>query len=184
MSQAWKKLNLDGGGLQSMNARLTQQMKRPRIAYPLCALFPLGLHRFYLQEPVGGWAYVVLTLVAVTLAIGLDPLWALAPLALQLALLVHDLFWIDRRVVAYNKALRTQLFLRPGMSPSKDYRGRYTDDADLDDYLREKESERAGHQPLDTGSGERSDAPARHIPSFSEQEAMLRELSRSRRSKQ
>ncbi len=184
MSKAWTQLNLDGGGLQSMNARLTQQMKRPRIAYLLCLGFPLGLHRFYLDEPVGGWGFVVLSLVALVLSVAVGPTWALAPGILQLAWWVFDLFWIDRRVVTYNKALRKRHFLRPGVSPPEHYKGRYTDETDLDDYLREKESERAGHPPVTPEADDRHQAPDRHVPSFSEQEAMLRELSRIRRSKE
>lgn len=184
MSEAWKQLNLEGGGLQSMNARLTQQMRRHRVAYPLCLLFPLGLHRYYLHEPIGGSVFLALSLLAIALALGPGPTWALWPLGLQLALLTYDLFWIDRRIVAYNKALRKRHFLRPGTTPPAHYKGRYTDDTDLDDYLREKESERAGHQPIETGDDNPDDSTTRHTPSFSEQEAMLRELARARRPKQ
>lgn len=184
MRQAWQELNLHGGGLQSMNARLTRQMKRRRIAYPLCGLFPLGLHRFYLDEPIGGSAYVLLSLAGLGLGIGLGAAWALGSLAIQLGWLMFDLVWIDRRVVTYNKDLRKRHFLQPGASPPEHYKGRYLDETDFDDYLREKESERAGHQPSRGEGAEQSATESRHIPSFAEQEAMLRELSRRRRSKQ
>jgi TM2 domain-containing membrane protein YozV len=40
---------------------LAREMKRRPVAYALLALFPLGLHRFYLAERVGGLAYLGLT---------------------------------------------------------------------------------------------------------------------------
>ena len=184
MGKAWQKLNLDGGGLQAVNALLAQQMRsRPR-AYAAWILFPLGLHRFYLAEPRGGWAFVALSLfVAATLWLA-PAWWWLLPLAVLLGLAIHDLFWIDRRVVSLNKELRMQLFLRKGKTPPRDYRGRYPDEPDagsvtrdLDAYQALKEQERAGHAPVET----RPDAPARkRQPSFNEQEAMLRELAKRR----
>lgn len=71
-------------------------------------------------------------------------------------------------------------FMRSGSKPPRNYRGRYTDETDLEGYLQEKEQERAGHQPVDFESlaefGQKQ-----HIPSLNEQEAMLRELSRQRK---
>ncbi|MFN2350076.1 MAG: TM2 domain-containing protein, partial [Thioalkalivibrio sp.] len=46
----------------------------------------------------------------------------------------------------------------------------------LDDYVRIKESERAGHQPV---GGSVNDAGKPRVPSFNEQETMLRELART-----
>jgi TM2 domain-containing membrane protein YozV len=176
MSQAWKKLDLGGSGLQSMNASLTRQMRRRGPAYVLAALFPLGLHRFYLKEPVGGIAYIASGVLAAGLWLGGLGLWALVPLGAALAALVFDLaVWIESRVVAYNKALRMQQFLRPGATPPKDYRGRYTDETELDDYIKTKERERAGHSSATSGTD--TDQQKR-APSFAEQEAMLRALSR------
>lgn len=184
MAKAWQKLNLEGAGLQAMNAVLAQQMRSRSRAYFAWILFPLGLHRFYLSEPRGGWAFVTLSLlVALTAWLALA-WWWLLPLALLLGLAIHDLFWIDRRVVSLNKELRMQLFLRKGSRPPTDYRGRYTDESDaetvtrdLDAYQALKEKERAGHAST-TG---RTDAPTRkRQPSFNEQEAMLRELAKRR----
>ena len=184
MGKAWQKLNLEGGGLQAVNALLAQQMRsRPR-AYLAWVLFPLGLHRFYLAERRGGWAFVALSLLVALTAWLAPAWWWLLPLAPLLGLAIHDLFWIDRRVVSLNKELRMQLFLRKGSRPPKDYRGRYTDETDaesvtrdLDSYQAIKERERAGHVPGQPGQ----DAPARkRQPSFNEQEAMLRELAKRR----
>jgi len=184
MGKAWQKLNLEGGGLQAVNALLAQQMRSLPRAYAAWILFPLGLHRFYLAEPRGGWAFVVLSLFVAATFWLTPPWWWLLPLAVLLGLAIYDLFWIDRRVVSVNKELRIQLFLRKGKNPPKDYQGRYTDEPDagsvtrdLDAYQALKERERAGHAP----AGARTDAPARKRQrSFNEQEAMLRELAKRR----
>ncbi len=177
MSEAWKKLDLEGAGLQRLNMTLAQEMKRRPMAYGLLVLFPLGLHRFYLAERRGGFAYLGLSLLGLVLALTLGPVWLLAGLVPALLFAAFDLVWIDRRVTAYNKALRMQHFLKPGARPPQGFRGRYTDDdTGLDEYVRIKESERAGHQPVGKEAGETG---RKHIPSFNEQEAMLRELTRT-----
>ena len=189
MSKAWQKLNLEGGGLQAVNALLAHQMRSRAHAYAAWILFPLGLHRFYLAEPQGGAAFLSLTAITITTAWLAPAWWWLLPSALLAAVAIHDLFWIDRRVVAYNKQLRMNLFLRKGKQPPGDYRGRFTDETDaaavnrdLADYQVLKEGERAGHVPLEkdaTGSIEQ--ARPKRQPSFNEQEALLREMARRRR---
>ena len=182
MSEAWKKLDLGGEGLQSVNARITRQMRRHRVAYPLAVLFPLGAHRFYLHSPAGGVAYLALSATAVLLWFYMAAWTAAIPLALSLGLLIFDLFWMDRHIVRFNKALRMQQFMQKGSksAPPKHYRGRYTDETDLSGYIEEKESERAGHQPVDLKTLSEF-GQKQHIPSFQEQEAMLRELARHRK---
>ncbi|QKT04570.1 NINE protein [Ectothiorhodospiraceae bacterium 2226] len=181
MSKAWKDIDLAGGGLQALNARLTRQMKRRPTAYAWWALFPLGAHRFYLNEPRGGAAY--LALLALTL-VGLlvAPVLALVPLALMVLFALYDLVWIDRRVVSFNKELRMAAFLGGGAAPPKGYRGRYVDEAADEvpaDYVAEKERERAGVQPVKPqGHGNKP-----RMPSFAEQEAMLRDLAKQRGTK-
>jgi TM2 domain-containing membrane protein YozV len=185
MGKAWQKLDLEGGGLQAVNALLARQMRSRPHAYLAWILFPLGLHRFYLAEPRGGWAFVALSL-AVAVTAWLAPAWWwLAPLAVLLGLAIHDLFWIDRRVVSVNKELRMQLFLRKGKTPPRGYQGRYSDasdtgtvTSDLEAYQALKEQERAGHTPGEAGR----EVPARkRMPSFNEQEAMLRELAKRKK---
>lgn len=178
MSKAWKQLDLEGAGLQRLNMTLAREMKRRPTAYALLLLFPLGLHRFYLGEPIGGTACLALSVLAVALAVTAGPAWALTALLPVVLLAAFDLLWIDRRVTRYNKALRMRRFLRPGNGPPPGFRGRHTDETeDLDDYLRLKESERAGHPPAGTPEGHGS----RRVPSLNEQEAMLRELARAKK---
>ena len=189
MSKAWQKLNLEGGGLQAVNALLANEMRSRNRAYAAWILFPLGLHRFYLAEPRGGAAFLILSVITVGTAWLAPAWWWLLPSALLALLAVYDLFWIDRQVVAYNKQLRMQLFLRKGKKPPRDYRGRYTDEKDaesitrdLADYQALKEDERAGHVPVERdGPGSPDQAKRRRQPSFNEQEALLRELARKRR---
>jgi hypothetical protein len=54
LSDAWKTLDLDGGGLQQANLTRAQRPKRRRRADLLLAA-ALGLHRTYLETPRGAW---------------------------------------------------------------------------------------------------------------------------------
>jgi hypothetical protein len=149
VSEAWRGLDLGGGGLQAANIRLAQTLKRRSRAYGLLAVFPLGLHRRYLDDPRGAWLYRAAAALAV---IGVFVDWRVAVVigALIAAALVHDIFWIERRVVALNKAIRTKVYLSQAPGAPEGFKGRYTDDA----------------EPA---------RPAR-VPSFAEQERLLREL--------
>ena len=179
MSQSWKKLDLEGAGLQHVNIVLARRLKKRPAAYGLWLLFPLGAHRFYLEERIGASVYGALSALALILWLTLHTRYALAPLLAALAFAVYDLLWIDRRLVALNKKIRMNLYLRAGAAPPPGYRGRYTDDQAqdlIDDYIVVKESERPGVQPV------RPDTPdhggKKRAPSFAEQEAMLRELAK------
>lgn len=181
-SRAWKKIDLEGAGLQALNLYLARRMKRRGTAYLLWLLFPLGAHRFYLEERLGAAAYLGATLLALLLWAILSTPLAIVPVLLALGFALYDLVWIDRRVTAFNKRIRMELYLTTGAAPPAGYRGRYADvdDGYLDDYIRIKESEKAGVQPA------RPHAPVppqqnRRVPSLAEQEAMLRELARAKR---
>jgi TM2 domain-containing membrane protein YozV len=117
MSDAWKRIDLGGGGLQEANLRLARQLRRRRTAYLLWLGFPLGLHRWYLKDRAGALAYCALSLGTLFVA-------PLAAAALLFAL--SDLWWIDQRVTRLNKALRMQAYLRPGAEgPTKSYTERF-----------------------------------------------------------
>lgn len=152
MRPAWKRLDLGGGGLQSANLRLARELRRPRRAYALWLVFPLGLHHDYLGDPAGGWLFRGLTLAAVGLAFVSVPA-AVAAAIVLLALAVHDLFWIDRRIVAMNKEIRRRVYLSAGAAPPAGYRGR----------------------DPDAGAPAAPRAEPR-VLSFAEQERLLREL--------
>ncbi|MEJ2479681.1 MAG: TM2 domain-containing protein [Acidihalobacter sp.] len=179
MKKAWKQLDLGGEGLQTLNAQYTRHMRRLPLAYAAMLLFPLGAHRWYLREPYGALAYLALTLAAITGAFTLGTPGFAVPAIAGLLFAAFDLLWVERRVLALNKSLRMRQFMRPGAAPPENYRGRYADaDDELEDYVHIKERERAGHQPA---ASDNQEAPNRRprTPSFSEQEALLRELARS-----
>jgi hypothetical protein len=154
MSDAWKRIDLGGAGLQQANLRLAQALRRRRTAYLLWLAFPLGAHRAYLREPVGSWAYRGLSAAALAL-LALDPRLSAAPGALLAGFALFDLIWIERRVVALNKRLRMQAYLRPAPGAPPGFRGRFGD----------------GEHP----------SPRPRAPSFAEQERLLAELERRRR---
>ena len=183
MSQAWKKIDLEGSGLQAANMKLARLLKRRGLAYSLLALFPLGLHRDYLGSPVGAWAYRAGSVLAVAaLWIGLP--WLAAGLAIALlGFAVYDIRWIDNRVAALNKKARVEVLKTTATPPPVGYKGRYTDEApngpdNLEDYVKIKEQERGGHTPFDQAAPE---AQPKRAPSFAEQEAMLREMFKSKK---
>ncbi|MFO7953812.1 TM2 domain-containing protein [Thioalkalivibrio sp.] len=185
MSKAWKELDLEGGGLQSVNARLAREMRTRPAAYAAWVLFPLGLHRFYLREPLGGTSFLLLGAATLASVLFAPASWWLAPLGIGVLWALVDLWWIDRRVTDYNKELRKQVFLRKGHKPPQDYRGRYTSDEDarreLDEYRQIKEAEKPGQSGLAGANDQDRDVGGkRRMPSFNEQEAMLRQMRKDR----
>lgn len=177
MNKAWQQIDLEGGGLQTVNQRLSRALRRRSAAYLLWLAFPLGAHRLYLASRGGAALYGAATTLAILLWLTAGPRWVLLPAAGEILFALFDLIWIDRRIVALNKAIRMKVYLGGGAEAPANFRGRYTDDTGLDEYLREKESERGGVQPADMTAGARAH---RRAPSFAEQEAMLRELSKRR----
>lgn len=178
MSEAWKKLDLEGGGLQSVNATMTRLMRHRKTAYLLWLLFWLGAHRFYLRSSGLGLAFIVATATTIALYF-FAPKVAIGLLALTCAFALYDLYWIDRRVADLNKALRIQLYLRADQAPPSNYRGRYTDEhVDiLADYVEAKNQERPADRRV---SGDHAGSNKKYS-SFSEQEKLLRELAKSKK---
>ncbi len=179
MAKAWKVLDLEGGGLQAANLILARRLKKAGWAYGLWLFFPFGAHCFYLEAPRRAALYWFLTLLPLAAGYFMSAIVALVLTAPILALALYDLRWIDRRRVELNKQIRMRVYLRQSSGPSADFRGRYTDDADLSGYLQEKEKERGGHQPVSM----RTPGAAKRAPSFAEQEAMLRELQKEKKGK-
>lgn len=174
MTKAWKKLDLEGGGLQSANLQLARRLKRRPLAHALWLAFPLGAHAWYLRSYARAAAYLALSLIAAGLYFAFHRLAALTPLIGSAALALTDLFWIERRLVALNKAIRMQVYLHQAPAAPSGFKGRYTDEDTLADYMRDKEKERAGH-------GGRDAAASTRAPSFAEQAALLREMARRRK---
>ncbi|TCV90082.1 TM2 domain-containing protein [Sulfurirhabdus autotrophica] len=179
MHEAWKNLDLEGQGLQSANLRLVQLMKKRKVANSWLLLFPSGMHRAYLNDARTAWIYRILTLTIVTLFIIGHKLPALVILAGQIGFALYDIRWIEDRIASLNKQIRMQVYLKQGSAAPKDFKGRYTDDG-LDDYLKTKEQERGGHTPINLS--EQATSPSR-VPSFAQQEAMLKELAKAKNKK-
>lgn len=111
MSDAWKRLDLAGGGLQEANLRLAASLRRRRTAYLLWLAFPLGAHRAYLHDRVGAWGYRLAS--AAALGLLLIDWHAAAAIALLLVVLaLYDLAWMDSRLTRVNKDIRMQVYLR------------------------------------------------------------------------
>ena len=172
MGDAWKHLDLGGGGLQAANLRLAALLRKRGVACGLLALFPLGLHRDYLYDRRGAWLYRGGTLLGVAaLLLGL-PLLAGLTLAAGAAFAMYDLVQIDDAVARVNKRLRMQVYLSQSAGAPQGFRGHYTDAHPPDD-----EQERTGREP---GSTADVQVPSR-APSFAEQEKRLRELTAMRK---
>lgn len=182
MSEAWKQLDLDGDGLQTLSLKLAQQFKQRRRAYTLLLAFPIGLHRVYLEDNQGAWRFRLVFVLALITILLHHAYIGSALLILMVGMALYDIRWIDDRIASINKSLRMAAYrARPSQVP-KGFRGRYVDDKDsptetitpdLGDYLRVKEQERGGHVP--TGKDPAYNSRTR-TPSFAQQEAMLKDL--------
>ena len=143
MSEAWKRLDLGGAGLQRANRALAARLKRRGRAWALLVAAPLGLHRAYLDDAKGAWLWRIATVAALAAAIWNLRAGAVAGAAL-VAAAAYDAWWIDRRVTALNKRIRREVFLS-GEAPPPGYTGRTIV------------------------------PPGDRVPSFAEQERLLRE---------
>ncbi|HEY5637745.1 MAG TPA: hypothetical protein VIS77_12700 [Burkholderiales bacterium] len=157
MSDAWKRIDLEGGGLQAANRALHARLKRRDRAWLAWLGFPLGLHRAYLDDRRGTWAWRVATLGVLGLA-WFEPHAALGAAGVLLAIALVELALIERRVIARNKALRIEAWLRPAPGAPAGFRGHYTEAA-----------------------GEDAAAPGSRAPSFAEQERMLAAIAREKK---
>ncbi len=153
--KAWERMDLGGGGLQAANIRLARRLKKIHIAYSLWPLFPLGAHAVYLGRPQRALAYAAMSAAAAVVYAasgGSSPAAGLIPLAAAAGLALYDLFfWIPRRVVECNKAIRREVYLSQAPGAPQGFRGRFG--------------------PQDPPGG---GAP----PSFAEQEAWLRAVAK------
>lgn len=172
MSDAWKKLDLDGQGLQTVNLIMAKQQRHHKTAYLLWLLFPIGAHRVYLKSSALGLVYTALTALGIIFSISDSA--GLPFFALEVAFALFDLWWIDKRVLDLNKSLRMHLLMQKGMQTPEDYRGRYVDETHLvDEYSNLKASEKVSDK---RAFSQPTELPGKHIPSFAEQEKLLNEL--------
>jgi len=176
MKDRWKQLDLQGGGLQSVNQAFVARRKRRALAYLGWLAFPLGGHRLYLGSRRGAWAFSAATAIALSAWLSGLPWLAWTIAALELGAALFDLIWIDRRITELDKALKMQAWLGAGATPPQGYQGREIPEDYLEQYRRAKEKER----PAERKIGRAPQLGGQHVPSFREQERLLRELARRR----
>lgn len=176
MGKAWTKLDLEGGGLQSANLRLAALLRKRGTAYALLALFPLGMHRGYLQDQRGAWLYRAGSLLCIAAWLLNQPAISGVIFAILAAAALHDLFRIEDLVARLNKQLRMHIYINQTEGAPPGFKGHYRDDA-LDEYLQIKDQENSGGEPQAAPTGGRRS----RVPSFAEQEKLLRELAATRR---
>jgi len=111
VSDAWKRFDLSGGGLQEANLRLAKSLRRRRTAYLLWLAFPLGAHRAYLHDRVGAWSFRLGSAAALGLLL-IDPRASAAAALAIFAVALYDLVRMDARLTRLNKAIRMQVYLR------------------------------------------------------------------------
>lgn len=183
MSNAWKNIDLEGGGLQSVNLAMAKAQRNKKRAYLLWLLFPLGAHRLYLHSSKGAAVFWLLSLFLIISILVFGQQFVTLIAASMLFFAFYDLYWIDQQTTKLNKALRMHLYLNSDKSaaPPKDYRGRYTEDSEdiLNDYAAEKDQAKVSQRT------EQNNAPksGKKVLSFAEQEALLKEMSKSRADK-
>jgi len=130
MGKQWEGMDLKGGGLQQTQIAYKGKVRTHLGAYLRWILFPLGLHRFYLREPRGGWAYIAATAIAagVHALAGFSWLWLIPAVGA-----VADLFWIPNRLVRVNKEIRMQTMLGSAeRGAPRGFRGHQTEENTTD----------------------------------------------------
>jgi len=172
MSEYWKHQNLDGNGLQTINQQYSRLQKNIRTAYFLCALFPLGVHQFYLKSAGRGTLFLGLSVITIILfAIpSISPIFASSLFLAEIALLGIDILKMDDQVIHFNKNLKMRLSLQTNTSPPEDFRGRYRDETPIDDYVSIKNNEITAFETKKNGAGKS------RIFSFAEQEKLIKEM--------
>jgi hypothetical protein len=128
MTRKWHDLDLNGGGLQALNRRLSGELLKRRTAWLLALPLPLGLYHWYLGRPLRGLIHLAACCAAALLALTGAGMLATLLLGALTAVAVHDLIRMENRIADANKAKRLSAYLGAGSGPPAGFRGRYTDD--------------------------------------------------------
>lgn len=179
MSEAWKQLDLEGGGLQSANLRLAALLRKRGTAFALLALFPLGLHRDYLHDRRGAWIYRGATLLSGGVWLAGHPLSGLVVMAIAAVCAVCDAFRMENAVARVNKQLRMRVYLGQTAGTPRGFKGRYTDSNDSAPGDAPPARERRDGADGAQSAATHGDNP--RVRSFAQQEKMLREMAEMRR---
>ncbi|MDH3326025.1 MAG: TM2 domain-containing protein [Gammaproteobacteria bacterium] len=174
MSEYWKHQDLAGNGLQTINQQYSRLKRNTSTAFLLCALFPLGAHQFYLKAFNRGILFFFLT-TSTIIAFLFSPIIAGLLLLAEIVLLIIDIINMENQIVQFNKNLKMSLSLQSDITPPKDFRGRYTNDTPVDDYINIKNNEITAFETKKNQSGKS------RVYSFSEQETLLKEMSNKKK---
>jgi len=168
MNKRWTKFDLGGGGLQSANLRLSALLRKRSSAYAMLALFPLGMHRDYLRDPRGAWLYRGVTALAIAAYLLGETMISAVGLAALACGAIYDMVHLEHMIARFNKQLRMQIYLRQAPGAPADFKGRFPDTS------------------TDPGQQDKSQTVDRQeprhprMPSFAEQEQLLRDPARGR----
>ena len=124
MSDAWKKLDLGGGGLQSANLRIAARLRKRSVALTLHALFPLGVHRDYLLDRRGAWLFRAAT--GITLVAWYASYSGMAAIGAVVIFVmgIRDLCTFEQRYAEVNKRIRKEIFFSQTPGAPADFKGR------------------------------------------------------------
>jgi hypothetical protein len=179
MSEAWKQLDLEGGGLQGANLRLAALLRKRGTAFALLALFPLGLHRDYLHDRRGAWLYRSATLLSGGAWLAGHPLPGLVVMAIAAACAACEAFRMEDAVARINKQLRIRVYLGQTAGTPPGFKGHYTDSNDSVPGNGLPARERQNDADTAQSAAGQDDNP--RAQSFAQQEKMLREMAEIRR---
>lgn len=154
--KTWQEHDLEGSGLQSINLAFLARKKDTRKGYLLAAFFPLGIHQFYLNNKKKAGIYITLTVLLMAFA-NILPFASAIIGFIEVMMMVKDIKSMEDVVSDYNKALKLKLSLQEDHTVPDNYKGKYSTETDTPQTSKQK------------------------ILSFSEQEALLKELSRRKK---
>ncbi len=188
MPKAWEKLDLQGAGVQSLQIRLQKLQKKSLRSYLYWCLFPVGAHRFYLEQP-WAWAFPLASAGVIMLAF-LGLIWGAIGLAVVLcAVALRDLSRVSLWISANNKELRkASWFAQQTPAAPPNHQGRVDTgeqlaqwQRELQDYTQAKEGERIGHLATNAPT-QKGFAPGQRRLSFAEQERLLAAMTKAPKS--
>ncbi|MBU2831150.1 TM2 domain-containing protein [Acidithiobacillus ferriphilus] len=188
MPKAWEKLDLQGAGVQSLQIRLQKLQKKSLRSYLYWCLFPVGAHRFYLEQP-WAWAFPLASAGVIMLAF-LGLIWGAIGLAVVLcAVALRDLSRVSLWISVNNKELRkASWFAQQTPAAPPNHQGRVNTgeqlaqwQRELQDYTQAKEGERVGHLATNAPT-QKGFAPGQRRLSFAEQERLLAAMTKAPKS--
>lgn len=158
MAKNWQKMDLGAGGVQSVNLQFLRQRRSLGRGFLLWCMFPLAAHQFYLKRPLLGILQTGSLFVGIFLAAQQSPL-GMPILVGVLLWYLFDLLKLPRWINDYNKQLRIALHQQSHAAAPQDFKAHYHD-----------EKTESSHT-------------SKRVPSFAEQEALLKQIAEKKKEK-